>query len=377
MRVSRSQKLGVLALTLAMPSFLFADYTYQETTQITGGSIVHMMKMVGAFSSQARKAGDPVVSTVYLKDNRLATVNADSIEIIDLDKETITHIDNIKRTWTVVTFEQMKEQIENARREMEKRQAEHPAAAAPAPNSNPDDVKVSFDVKVRKTGAEKQVSGLASKEAILTMTMNATDQKTQQQGAMAITNDMWMVPEIPGYDQIREFHKRMAAKMASMTAGMGMDLSKLLAQNPGATQGLAEMGKEMQKLDGVPVMQVMRMGTTVNGQPLPAASEAPLPPDQSPNMPSAGDVAKQSAASVLTSHIPFGFGRKKQQNDPPPADQNSNQNASQNGNTPPPTSAILMESQTTTSSFSSDPVDPSHFEVPAGYKQIPYNTEKH
>jgi hypothetical protein len=83
-------------------------------------------------------------------------------------------------------------------------------------------------------------------------------------------------------------------------------------------------------------------------------------------MPSAGDVAKQSAASALTSHLPFGgFGRKKQ-NDPPPA----NQNADQNSKTPPPTSAILMESQTTTSSFSSAPVDPSHFEVPAGYKQI-------
>lgn len=364
----------ILALTLAASPFLFADYTYEQTTQITGGSILHMMKMVGAFSSQARKAGEPVVSTVYLKGNRLATVNPDSIEIIDLDKETITHIDVQKKTYTVMTFDQIRQQMESARREMEKKQAEHPGSAPPPPNPNANDVKMSFDVKVRKTGAEKQVSGLSGKEAILTMTMNATDQKTQQTGAMAITNDMWLVPEVPGYGEVNEFHKRLAEKLASATQGLGMDFTRMLAQNPGATDALKDMGKEMQKLDGVPIQQIMRMGTTVNGQPLPAASEAPLPPDNSPAMPSAGDVAKQSAASVLTSHIPFGgFGHKKQQNDQPPPDQNANQQ----GSGQQPTTAILMESQTTVSNFSSAPVDEAHFQVPAGFKEIQPQMDKH
>lgn len=356
----------IVALVLATSPVSFADYTYQETTQITGGSILHMMKMMGHFSSEARKAGEPVTSTVYLKGNRMATVNADTIEIIDLDKETITHVDVQKKTYTLVTFEQMKQQIENARQEMQKRQAEHPSSAPPS-NPNADDVKVSFDVKVRRTGAEKQVSGLSGKEAILTMTMNATDQKTQQSGAMAITNDMWMVPEVPGYDQVREFHKRFAEKMGNMFTDVGVDMSRMLAQNPGATSALADMAKEMRKLDGVPIQQIMRMGTTVNGQPLPAASEAPLPQDNGPAMPSAGDVAKQSAASILTSRLPFGgFGRKKQQTDQPPADQNANQK----GGAQQPTSAILMESQTTVSTFSSAPVDEGRFEVPAGFKQV-------
>jgi hypothetical protein len=370
MRVSRFCTFVVLTLIVAIPSCVFADYTYQETTQITGGSIVSMMKMAGMFSSQARKMNDPVVSTIYIKDNRMARVYPDNIEIIDLDKETMTNIDTAKHTYTVMTFQQMRDAIVRAQQEAQKRQAEHPGRA-PA-NSNPDDVKMSFDVKVRKTGAEKQVSGLNSKEAIMTMVMNATDQKTQQTGSMAITNDMWLVPEIPGYDQVRDFHKRMAEKMGEVMSGAGLDMTKMLAQNPGANQALADMGKEMQKIDGVPVMQIMRMGSTTNGQPLPAASEAPLPKDASPAMPSAGDVAKQSAASAITSHFGLGgFGKKK--NDPPPADQNANQNA----NTPPPTSAILMESQTTTTNFSSGAVDASHFEVPAGYKQVQPQADRH
>jgi hypothetical protein len=42
---------------------------------------------------------------------------------------------------------------------------------------------------------------------------------------------------------------------------------------PGAAQGLKDMGKEMSKIKGIPVLTIMRMGTTVNGAPMPAASE--------------------------------------------------------------------------------------------------------
>ena len=349
-----------LLLALALPITLHAaDYTYQQTTQLTGGSLLHMMKTVGVFSSQARHIGDPIVSTIYLKDNRLANVSADNIEIIDLDKETITNIDVQKKTYTVMTFDQMKQAIANAQQQIQNQPAAQPTPQ-PAPDPKAQNVKMSFDVKVRKTGAQKQISGLDSNEAILTMTMTATDTQTQQSGAMAITNDMWMVPAIPGYDQVRDFYRRMGEKMTEGTLGLGFDFSKMLSQNPGAGQALGDMAKEMQKLDGVPIMQVMRMGTTVNGQPLPAASEAPTP--ATPAGPSASDVAKQGLSSALTSHFGFGgFGKKKQ--DPPP---DQNQNAAQ----AQPTSAILMETQITTSNFSSAPVDPSHFDVPAGYKLV-------
>ncbi len=357
-----SKRVALLLALILSPALHAADYTYQQTTQMTGGSLMKMMKSVGFISSQARHMGDPIVSTIYLKDNRLANVSPESIEIIDLDKETITQIDVQKKTYTVMTFDQMKQAMENARAQMAKQQPAQPAAK---PDPDAQNMKMSFDVKVRKTGATKQVSGLDSKEAILTMTMTATNTQTQQSGNMAITNDMWMVPEIPGYDNVRDFYRRMAAKMADSTAGLGYDFSKMLAQNPGANQALGQMAGEMQKLDGVPIMQVMRMGTTTNGQPLPAASEAPTAAD--PAGPSKGDVAKAGLSSALSSRLGgFGFGKKKQ--DPPP-EQNADQNAAQ------PTSAILMETQITTSNFSSAPVDPSHFEVPAGYRLVVPQTQ--
>jgi hypothetical protein len=355
------KKLTVTVLVMAAPSLLFADYTYQQTTQITGGSIMSMMKMAGAFSSQARKAGQPIVSTIYLKGNQLANVSQDSIEIIDLDKETITQIDTTKHTYTIVTFQQMKDQMAKAAQQLAKQPTPQPAAA-PAPDPNANNVQMTFNVNVRNTGVQKEISGLTSSEAILTMVMNATDQNTQQSGAMTVTNDMWLVSAVPGYTQVTDFYARMGAKMGTVDMGIGLDVSKALSQNPGAGQALVDMGKEMQKLKGVPIMQIMRMGMTTNGQPLPAASEAPLPASATPATPSGSDVAKQGAMSALTSHFGLGGFGKKKQPDPPPA----NPDASAT----PPTSTVLMESQTTVSSFSSDPVDPSHFDVPSGYKQV-------
>jgi len=352
---------ALLALALAVPATLYAgDYTYQQTTQITGGSLLHMMKTVGMFSSQARHIGDPIVSTIYLKDNRLANVSPDNIEIIDLDKETITQIDVQKKTYTVMTFAQMKQAIETANAQMQQQAAQQPAQPAASPDAQ--NVKASFDVKVRNTGAQKAISGLESSESIMTLMMTATDTQTQQSGSMAVTNDMWMVPEIPGYDQVRDFYKRFGEKMSDATIGLGFDFSKLLSQNPAAGQALNDMAGEMQKLKGVPILQVMRMGTTANGQPLPAASEAPLPPDASGNGPSAGQVAKAGISSMIPGH--FGFGKKKDNPPDKSADQNSNGGQGQ------ATSAILMETQIATSNFSSAPVDPSHFEIPPGYRLV-------
>ena len=68
----------------------------------------------------------------------------------------------------------MKEQLEEAQREA----AKHPQQQSSPKPDNADTTKMKFDVAVRNTGAEKEFSGLGTNEAILTITMQATDQQT-------------------------------------------------------------------------------------------------------------------------------------------------------------------------------------------------------
>ena len=353
----------VFSAMVAASAALHADFSYTETTQVTGGSMLSLMKMAGAFSKQAQQAGQPIVSTVAIKGNRMAHMNPDRTEIIDLDAETITTIDTAKRQYTVVTFEQMKQQIEAAAAKMKEQQQN----SQPAAERQPSTTDVTFQIHVRNTGQLKDVSGLSASESILTMNMNATDTTSGQTGSMAITNDMWLAQEIPGYDEVKEFYRKFALKMGTVFSSAINPA--MLAQYQGASKGVAEMTEEMAKLKGTPVQQVMRMGMTADGAPLPAASEAPLPPAPAgPAMPSAGDVAQQSASSAIASKLGGfglgGFGKKKKA-DAAPTDSDSSATAAQ----PTATSNVLIETNTQMANFSRT-VDESSFAIPAGFKQV-------
>lgn len=372
----------LFALCLAVPATAFADFGYQETTKITGGSIVGLAKMAGMFSKQARSIGDPITSTVLVKGNRMAHINPDHTQIVDLDRETITEIDHQKRQYTVMTFEQMKQRIEQAAREAEKKRAE--ASAQAQPGEAPPEMN--FAVNVKNTGAARNVSGLDTSQAILSMTLEAKDAKTGQTGNLAITNDMWMAPEIPGYQEVRDFERRYALKMGVVLSGVVKP--SMLGMQPGMGKGLAEMAKEMSKLKGIPIEQTTRIGTTSNGQPLPAASEAPLRADNTPATPGAGEVAQQIAtqtaeqntASAINNKLGGriaglgalsglgGFGHKKKE--APPANQPAPAAEGTAAAGQPPAAMVLIESNTEYQNFSSASIDSSRFDVPAGYQKV-------
>src|SRR5260370_30934607 len=82
-------KPGVLVLLACLPASLLADFSYEQSTKITGGMMAGVMKFAGAFSKQAR---EPLQSTVAIKGNRMFNGNKDHAQVIDLDSETITEI---------------------------------------------------------------------------------------------------------------------------------------------------------------------------------------------------------------------------------------------------------------------------------------------
>ncbi len=380
----------LLLACLAARTILAGDASYEETTKITGGSVLSLVKFAGAFSKDARQLGQPTVTTVSVKGNRMSRVSQDHAEIIDLDQETITNIDKIKHQYSVVTFTQMKQALEQAMEKAKASQDKNPPPSAPAanPNQNPN-VDVSFEAHVRETGVAQQISGIDAKEFILTLAMNGKDKTNGQQGSLAVTNDMWMAADLPGYAEVRDFDRKFAAKMGSVMSGVtgGPDFSKLV-QQAAAGDAMKSLAKEMASLKGVPVRQVMRMGMTTDGHPLPAASEAPLPAQSGDSVSSevaksGTQVAQQTAADEVSSKLGgalggnlgsaiggFGhFGRKKK-----PAPAQDNPAPSQQA--PPPTSAVLVESLTEVGKFSQQ-VDAAALEVPAGYQQIPAPELKH
>jgi hypothetical protein len=306
---------------------LNAEFVYQETSQMTGGSMLAMLKMAGPFASKAR---EPNVSTHMLKGDRMVTLSKDRASVIDLGKETITEIDFAKKTYSVMTFAEMKQAMENAMQRAQKQPA--------------GDSKVDADLKVsaKATGQTKIVQGLEAKELVVTMAIEGTDKASGQSGSMTTDMDSWVAP-VPGYDEVRAFHKKMGEKMGYL---FGSGMSQMAMMRPDMANGFAQAGREMAKLDGMPVQTVLKMSGAATGDAATPAADAPASASPSRMPTSLGGLAGALA-------------RRK-------AQQSSSQQAQQDSASP----GSLIEMTTELTSFSSGPVDESKFEVPAGFKQV-------
>ena len=162
-------------MTLA-GSPLLADFTYQETSTITGGVMMSMMRIAGAFSKQAR---EPIQATVAVKGDRMVHRTATHASVIDLSSGTITSIDFQKKQYSVMTFEEMKQMMEQMSQKAQKSQKS-------------DQAEMKFKVSANATDKSKQVAGLEAKEMILKMEMEGTDKESGQKGGMTVTTDMWI-----------------------------------------------------------------------------------------------------------------------------------------------------------------------------------------
>jgi hypothetical protein len=335
------QRVVVLAAVVTLSAApILADFSYQETTTITGGALMSMMKVVGVFSKQAR---EPVKSEVALHGNKMVHRSANHISIIDLDAQTITSIDPQKKTYSVMTFDDMKRMMEQMSEKMKQAQKS-------------DKGDVTWKASAESTGNAKTINGYNAKEEVLKIEMEGTDKQTGQTGAMVVTSHVWISPDVKGYGEMREFYKRMAAKLDWTPSGNNM-----FASRPDIAKGMAEAYKEMAKLDGTPVYQSMSMGaegTAPNGDAQSPAPQSQPQQQQQAEHPSVGN----AIGGALGGH--FGLGKRKPKEEP--AATSSSQTPPARGNA----SGSLIEMTTEYANFSSAPLDDSQFSVPAGYKKV-------
>jgi hypothetical protein len=390
-----SVKAITLGMILLVGRLVFADASYEETTQITGGSMANSLKSVSFLSKSMGNLFAPMTTTTSVHGNQKAVVSKDSMEITDLDKETITHVDLLHKTYTVMTFAEMRQAFANMPKQMEQAQAQAKQAEAQQQAQQPkSDLQTTFDVSAKNTGVSKEVNGLMAQEQVVTMQMHVTDPNAPPTEAVntmtyVITTDAWIAPDPPEVKEIQDFDLRMGQKLMA-----GVDLSawktqmsqnpgmaQLFGGKPGSQEAMAQMAKEMAKLKGTRVMEVTRMGGSATGpgatQDTAQAAPATPPPDAgSVAGQVATDTATQTAAgetsrmgvlgSALGSSALGAFHRKKAAA-PPPADTTTT--AAANG-TQTTTNAVLMETTTQKSNFSQETVPPSVFLIPAGFKKV-------
>jgi hypothetical protein len=208
---------GALGGALSMQ----ADVTYISKLHYNGGALIDMMKKMSASPTGARLAQSfqDRTYTVYVKGNKMARVGEANTTITDYDAGSITNIDHTRKTYTVITFDQMK-QMQDRMQQM----------TGQGTND--------FDVKVDKTGKTKLIDGQTASETVITAT-------SKSGGATKFRSDVWTVGSVPGGDEMRAFHLKAATSAADTFGGGGM--------MGGASQALAAATRETLRIGGVAV----------------------------------------------------------------------------------------------------------------------------
>ena len=294
------------ALAIIGAVSILADFSYQQTTRITGGIIT---RFAGA-------AAKPIEVTVAVRGHRMALINPHVAMIIDLDKDTIAQIDFDTKTFSVMTFDEMRQGLD---------------AAMQAAGGDKLDVRCKTFVK--ETGETRTIAGLPAKEVVLTQTLEVSNEQTGAVSSVDITNDTWFA-QVDGYNEARTFAKLLAEKLEFVP---GQNLA-MLARRPELIKGMTDLYRQMAEMDGVAVQMTTQMGGSATGS---SASQL---------QPASGTTSTRLGVS--------GFGRGRR-TDQQPADAPA-----------PPQSGPFMESTTEMSGFSTARIDDSKFQVPEGFKKV-------
>ncbi len=378
------RKTAGLGIILLLNQYGFADASYQETTQITGGSMVDGLKSVSFFSKSISNMFAPITTTTMVHGNQKVVVSKDSTEITDLDRETITHINTANKTYTVTTFAQMRQAFANVPKQMEQAQDKAKEAQAQQPPPQKTDLKTTFDVSAKNTGMTKDINGITAQEQLVTMQMHMTDPNappTESVNSMTytVTTDAWIAPDPPEVKEIQDFDLRFGQKLMA-----GVDMSafrdqmiqmrqssqspammQMFGGKPGSEEAMTQMAKEMAKLHGTRVMEVTRMGGSATG-PTAAQDSAQAAPPPAATSDTPPTTASGMLGAALGGSMLGGFHRKKAAQ---PASTTPTTTTTTDG-TQTTTTTTLMEMTMQKSNFSQAAVAESNFQVPPGFKKV-------
>jgi hypothetical protein len=319
--------------------------------------------------------------------NQKAIVSKDYTEIWDLDRESITHIDNNTKTYTVTTFAEMRKMMQELPAKMAQMQQQMKDQQAKMQQQGqtvamPPELKVDFKTEVKDTGLTRMIDKYNASQQILTMKADITDTTNPATHiTYSFVEEIWTTPSVP--DEMKaasDFDLRFGQKMmqgvdvkdlsgtmSSMRNGSGAAMAQMFGLQPGAADAFNQMQAEMAKISGTRLIEITRMGGSGTG----TQGQADGSNTSNSSAPAAGQADTSrfagSPGGALAGAVLKAWGRKKAK----PADQD------QSTATPgAPADIVLMEMTGKTSRFSSETIPASVFQIPAGYKQVQSDTGK-
>jgi hypothetical protein len=248
----------VISCALALPLFALATAPLQadvKSREKTHAKLEGMLgRMVGIFGGKGAREG--IVSSTAVKGSRKATMTDSTGQIVDLSEEKVYDLDLKKQTYTVTTFEEIRNQMREAREKAEREAEKEGGAQEPSEPGKPaKEFEVDFDVK--ETGQKKALAGYDTREVVMTITVREKGKALEEGGGLVMTTNSWMGPRIPALKEEADFDMRYWKQLQGPEADAlsPEQMAQVLAMFPLVQKAMDRMKQEGTKLDGTPLAQ--------------------------------------------------------------------------------------------------------------------------
>jgi len=248
-------RVSIKRMLLAFSMFLLASAAWAEvkTEEKSQFKMEGMMgRMMGMFGGKAAKDG--VVSTVAVKGDRMMRVTDNSGELIDLAEQKIYSIDFKKKSYEVMTFEEMRRKLQEAQEQMAK-------SAGDAGEKPQSEIQMEFDFSLKESGQKRTISGYDCREVVMTITGRQKGKTLEDAGGMVITSRIWLGPNIPALKDVADFNLRYAKAMGDIfgPGGSAQQMAMAMAMYPGMKDMIEKMQAENVNMEGAQILTEMTM----------------------------------------------------------------------------------------------------------------------
>ena len=247
----------VLSACAVLLTAVLVTPALRADVKTTEKSSVVFEGMMGAMMNRVSGGAKGTTTTVAVKGQRMSRMSDTTGQIVDLAEQKIYTVDVRRKEYQVVTFAQMREQMEKLKADMAKQQQNMDPEAKQAMSDAAKQME--FDVDVKATGQQKAIAGQDAKEFVLTITMRQQGMKIEESGGLVMTSNLWMAPRIAAMDELNEFNmKFIKAVYGDMFAGMNpQQAGPMSAMVPGLSGLMSRMANETRKLQGSTVASTM------------------------------------------------------------------------------------------------------------------------
>ena len=129
-------------------------------------------------------------------------------ELVDLAEEKVYRIDFKKKEYSVVTFAELRQQMEESMKKAKEDAAKETEPEKDKGKAEEPKKEYEVDFTIKDTGQSKTIVGLTASEVLATVTVREKGKTLDQSGGMVLETDMWLTPDAPGLREVADFRMK-------------------------------------------------------------------------------------------------------------------------------------------------------------------------